>query len=86
MTEKPSTARQTFEAMPLADRENLAKLKHWLYPGYKRKPGEHLFGPEYYALIDRGVISVGYVDAARGRELKITNLGRAVLHYIKGWL
>ncbi len=86
MTEKPSTARLTFDAMPSADRENLAKLNHWLYPGYKRKPGEHLFGHEYYALIDHGVISFGYVDAARGRELKITNLGRSVLYYIEGGL
>ncbi len=86
MTEKPSTARLTFDAMPAADRENLAKLNHWLEPGYKRKPGEHLVGYEYYALIDRGVVKFDYVDEARGREIKVTDLGRAVLHYIEGGL
>ncbi len=86
MTGQPSFARLTFDAMPASDRENLAKINYWLEPGYRRKPGEHLSGPEYCALIDRGVTSLDYVDAARGRELKITDLGRGVLHYIEGGL
>ncbi len=86
MTENPSFARLTFDAMPASDRENLAKITHWLYPGYKRRPGEHLIGPEYQALIDHGVVIFDYVDEAHGRDLKITDLGRAVLYYIEGGL
>ncbi len=86
MTGNPSFARLTFDAMPASDRENLAKITHWLEPGYKRKPGEHLVGYEYYALIVHGVLIFDYVDEARGREIKVTDLGRAVLHYIEGGL
>ncbi len=79
-------ARETFDSMTAEQRQNLAKLAHWLDPAYRRKKGEHLIGPEYQALIDIGVVSFSYVDAARGTEVTISDLGRAVLRHFEGGL
>ena len=77
---------QTFDAMSVVERRNLARLSYWLQPDYHRNPGEHLIGPEYEALRQRGVIDSPFKSAAEGKPVRITDLGRAVLHFIEGGL
>ncbi len=77
---------QTFDAMTPEQRRNLVRLAYWLDPVYRRQKGEHLIGPEYQALIDIGVVNFSYTDAARGHEVTISDLGRAVLRHIEGGL
>ena len=77
------SARQIFDAMPAAERRNLTRLGVWFEPGYRRKWGEHLVGPEYGALRMRGVISDVHISVMEGKKVVITDLGRAVLHFIE---
>ena len=75
-------ARQTFDAMPPAERRNLTRLGVWFEPGYRRLWGEHLVGPEYEALRLRGVIASSHISVMEGSKIVITDSGRAVLHFI----
>ena len=77
------TARQIFDAMPPAERRNLTRLGVWFEPGYRRLFGEHLIGPEYEVLRLRGVITSVHVSTMEGSKVVITDLGRAVLHFIE---
>ena len=76
-------AEMVFDAMPQADRHNLCRLNYWLTAEVKRRPRDHLLGPEYEALHKRGVIDTLLVNHAAGKVIQITDLGRAVLGYIE---
>ena len=81
---KMNDAQQTFDAMSIIERQNLAKLNFWLNLDRWRRRGEHLIGPEYAALRRHGVIGYRDPSLTYGKGLMITALGRDVLYYIDG--
>lgn len=76
------SAWKIFGGMSPSERRNLRRLNFWLNQDRKRKPGEHLEGPEYIALRHLGVIGDQEPSPAFGQRLRITELGQDVLRYI----